>query len=356
MTDERKKWVYPAIAFAFLAIVMGGFGGLFNDKIEPNIIESQKVDGAARTITINAEPTQVFETIPGTLRAREATIISSRILAGIKAIHARAGDRVEVGQLLVELDNQDLIARQNMWQQQVRSFEVRLEQARPHFERVKQLYDEGVSSKADLDRATADYQTALAQLAGAKASSSEAKTAVGFSQIKAPISGRIIDRLAEPGSVASPGMGLLSIYNPITLRVEANVRESLALELNIGDQIEAEIPSAEKKLVTIIEEIIPEAHTGTRSFLIKASIPTDTDLVPGLFVRLHIPTRVENQIHIPNEYINEMGQLNIVWKLINGTAQKQVVTLGEEDSSGNRLLIKGLNDGDTLIHPNSLDD
>ncbi|MCK5040702.1 MAG: efflux RND transporter periplasmic adaptor subunit [Sphingomonadales bacterium] len=354
MIEMKKKWVLPAIALIMLGFVMAIFGGVFKEKISPSILDQVKVDGGAETFAVTTHEQVVFETLPGTLRARVATIVSSRLLAGIKAVHVRAGDRVEAGDLLAELDNEDLKARLTSWQQQVRSFEVKLDQARPHFERIEQLYNEGVSSKAQLDQATANYQGAIAELAGANASAQEAQTALNFSQIKAPISGRIIDRLAEPGSMASPGMALVSIYNPTTLRVEVNVRESLALNLAIGDELQAEVPSINKAFTSIVEEIIPEAHTGSRSFLVKASIITDAQLVPGLFVRLHIPMGTEQQIYIPQSYVREMGQLNIVWVLINGTAHKQVVSLGGVNLDGNRQLIKGLKAGDILLHPDTL--
>jgi RND family efflux transporter MFP subunit len=354
MADNRKKWLFPTIALAALGLVMAIFGGVFNEKIAPTILDQIKVGENVETFTITANEQTVFETLPGTLRARVATIISSRLLASIEAVHVRAGQRVEAGDLLVELDNADLKARANMWQQQVKSYEVRLAQAKPHFERIEQLYNEGVSSKAQLDKATADYKSISAELAGAKASAQEAQTSLSFSQIKAPISGLVIDRLAEPGSMASPGMDLISIYSPSTLRVEVNVRESLALKLAMGDALQAEVPSINKKFTSVVEEIIPEAHVGSRSFFVKASIQSDPRLVPGLFVRLHIPLGTEKQILIPQNFVREMGQLNIVWVLRGGTAHKQVVVLNSIAVDGNRLLIKGLSEGDVLLHPGGL--
>lgn len=354
MIKTNKKWLLPTIAIVLLALVMGLFGGFFNSKIPPETLDKIKVSETAKIFTITEQDHAIVETLPGTLRARVATVVSSRLLAGIKAIHVRAGDLVEAGDLLVELDNADLNSRLNMWQQQVRSFEVKIGQAKPHFERIEQLFNEGITSKAELDRATAEYQSVLAQLAGAKASANEAQAALGFSQVKAPISGRIIDRLAEPGSMASPGMPLVSIYSPSTLRIEVNVRESLALTLKLGDKLEAEIPSLGKQFISTIEEIVPEAHTGSRSFLVKASITADTQLVPGIFVRLHIPVGTEKQVFIPQEFVRELGQLNIVWVLIDGTAHKQVVSLGETNQANQRLLIKGLSAGDILLHPQAL--
>jgi RND family efflux transporter MFP subunit len=351
MTGNRKKQGLSILAFVGLGLIMAQFLGVFGDKITPTILDRDMPSSDPPSITLEAREFVVLEKIPGTIRAREATIVSSRLLAGIETVHVRAGDQVEAGQLLVELENDDLQARLAMWQQQVQSYDVRLAQVRPQYERIKQLFDEGVSSQADLDRATADYQSLLAQLASVTASMQEAQTALNFSQITAPISGRVVDRLAEPGALATPGMGLVSIYNPGTLRIEGNVRESLALGLSLGQPLQAEVPSAGGNIAAIIEEIVPEAHVGTRSFLIKASIASNPLLVPGLFARLHIPVGIEQRIFVSQDYIREMGQLNIVWVQTAGGARKQIVRFGPLDASNNRAVISGLQAGDILVHP-----
>ena len=355
MTEDRKKLMYKLLPIIGLGLVMAIFAGAFNEKIEPTTLGQNAQNESARTYAVKAIETEVIETIPGTLRAKQATILSSRLLAGVKTMHVRAGDYVEAGDLLVELDNEDLKSRHTMWQQQVLSHQARLQQVRPQYERIKQLFESGNSSQASLDKAAADYQSLLAQLASATASEQEALAALDFSQVTTPISGRIIDRLIEPGAMASPGMGLVSIYNPGSLRVELNVRESLALKLSVGDHLTAEIPSVGKIFTTTLEEIIPEAHVGSRSFLVKSSINVDPQLVPGLFVRVRIPVGVEERIFIPQEYIKEMGQLNIVWLKTDAGATKQIITIGDANEDGARLLVKGLQVGDTLVHPDDLE-
>ena len=351
MIENRKKITYAGIAFVVLAIAMGLFSGAFKTKIKPHELALSTLNEAAETYIVENRLTPIFETVPGTLRAKEASVISSRLLAMIKSINVRAGDAVKKGDLLVELDNTDLLARQRRWSEQANGYKAQIEQAQPQFERIKQLYEEGVSSKAQLVRAQANYLNLEAQLASAKASLQEADAALSFSQIKAPFDGRIISRLAEPGNMASPGMELLSIYNPGSLRVEVNVRESVALGLNIGDEVEASVASLNKNYGAIIEEISPEAHTGSRSFLVKAAIAIDPILAPGLFVRLNIPVGVEEQLYIPQELVVEMGQLDMVWIDKNNHPSKQIITLGPKRNDGQRLVVKGLSEGDVLLNP-----
>ena len=57
------------------------------------------------------------------------------------------------------------------------------------------------------------------------------------------MTGRVVDRLAEPGDTAVPGRPLLRIYDPTLLRVEAPVRESLAVRLRVGDPLRVDVPA-----------------------------------------------------------------------------------------------------------------
>ena len=72
----------------------------------------------------------------------------------------------------------------------------------------------------------------------------------------------MVDRFAEPGDTASPGQKLLSLYNPVSLRVEARVREQLALKLAIGDELTVEVPALAQRYTARIEEIVPADQRG----------------------------------------------------------------------------------------------
>jgi membrane fusion protein (multidrug efflux system) len=79
--------------------------------------------------------------VPASIEARETTVVAARLLARIEAIEVRAGDYVEAGQLLIQLQQDELEARSGQAEQGVRSLEARLDEARQTLARTEELHD-----------------------------------------------------------------------------------------------------------------------------------------------------------------------------------------------------------------------
>ena len=210
------------------------------------------------------------------------------------------------------------------------------------------MYQRKLVAVAELDQAQAQFESLTADLAAAVQAHKEALTAVEYSQIVSPIDGRVVDRFSEPGDIASPGEKLMALYNPLSLRVEAQVREQLALSLTLGQSLEVFVPVLEKIIPAIIEERVPAANPGARSFLVKAMVDYDEKLLPGMFVRLLIPRGNQTGIVIPSHLVTQVGQLNIVWVYQAGDLQKRIVRLGRELPNERVVVSAGLRPGDKL--------
>ncbi|MFQ5698065.1 MAG: efflux RND transporter periplasmic adaptor subunit [Myxococcota bacterium] len=142
----------------------------------------------------------------------------------------------------------------------LRASQARLELARRDHARTEELYRSGVAAQQRLDEATAELRSAQAEVAGRRKALEQARAAASFTEIRAPVAGRVVDRLAEPGDTAVPGRPLLRIYDPALLRVEAPVRESLAVRLRVGDPLRVDIPVLGEPVEGRIDEIVPFAE------------------------------------------------------------------------------------------------
>lgn len=345
-----KKILLPVIAIAVLLLMVAVMAGYFSDKIEPGVNDPVVADVSAAVIVVST--TAPFsEPVPASVEAKEATIISSRLLARITAIHVRAGDYVEEGQLLLELEKSDLLARARQAGDQVRSVEARLTEAKQNLKRAEELHQRGLIAVADRDAARADAASLEADLSSARQALEEAETAASYSEIRSPIAGRVVDRFAEPGDTASPGANLLSLYNPFSLWVEARVREQLALSLSMGDQLEVEVPSLDKSYTAKIEEIVPAADPGSRSFLIKAILPSEKQLLPGMYARLKVPAGDRARLLIPADRVARVGQLDVVWVADEGRVLRRFVRLGRPAGEGQVEVLAGLVEGDKVMPP-----
>jgi len=349
--STAQKMLIPVFALTILLLMVAWLAGSFNEKVSPAQNKSSNIAAFDKSSTykIVASTDAIFEPVAASVEAKQATIISSRILARIDTINIRAGDKVKKGDLLIQLERGDLQSQVRQAQQNIKAMQARNKEAKQNFDRSIELFKKQLVSEYDLDKNRADFQSIAAELTAAKQVLSQAKTTLSYATLTAPINGLIVDRFAEPGDTAQAGAKLLSLYNPLSLRVEAQVRERLALTLTHGQNIEIELPSVNKTIIGQIEEIVPAANIGSRSFLIKASIPFHENLLPGMYARMLIPAGEQVKLNIPLEKVAHVGQLDFVWINVDGEIQRRFVRLGKIQKNAMVTVISGLSDGDEVI-------
>lgn len=341
-----NKWAIPLFTVAGLLVVVAWMAGMFTSQVAPGLLE-RPTDKALSSYTVNLISQPKVETIPAGIRAREATLVSSQILARIKQIHVRAGDNVVKGQLLVTLESAGLKAQLAQAVALEEASQASLTEAQETLERTQTLKDKGLVSQSVLDNAIATFRRFDSEVMAANQRNQSAQTALEYSTITSPFSGVVVERSAEPGNMASPGQLLLSLYDPLTLQIEADVRESLATHLEVGRKITVKIDSIGKNIDATIVEIVPAADPNARSFLVKAGIEFNPHLKPGMFARMLIEDGTKDVLSVPEDYVKSYGQLDMVWLLKDGHLSRRFVRLGKTQLNQVEI-ISGLNSGDTL--------
>jgi RND family efflux transporter MFP subunit len=291
-----------------------------------------------------------------TVRAKIETVISPLITAAISSIAVRSGDRLKQGEIVARLDSRELNARVAQAHQAVvaaRATQARVER---DYQRVQRIYkaDPGAISKAELDRIQASRSTAQAQFLRAQHMEDEAKTALSYSTLIAPISGRVVERYADPGDTARQGEPLVRMYDPQTLRLEASVRESVASKLGKGQQLVVRIDAFDEQFSAIVDEIVPSADPGSRSFLVKVILKDSSKLYPGMFGRLMIPIGQIERIYIPQNAVTRVGQLDFVIVKTQQGSVRRYVRLGAQAGDGRVEVVSGLTVGEQILIKNSL--
>lgn len=341
----------------FLGIIAGGvawLSGGFESRISPKDLHPRLMPSAAvmEQAPVESVFRMSYECASGVLESSRRTTISSRILARIEKILVVAGDRVSSGDTVIELESRDLGARVKQAEQLLYAAQAEKDLAQAEEARIKTLLEQGITTRQQYDQALSTLQTAVAQVERRNKELDETKIAFSYSVIKTPVSGRVVDRIADPGDTATPGTPLLRVYDPSRLRVEAPVRESLAVRLRVGDSIQVHIVALNERMSGTISEIVPFAETGTRTMLIKVAIPDSRRLVGGMFARIAVPAEKQMRLYIPIPAVEKIGQLEFV-SLVNksGHTEKRLVTTGGKDQSGRIEILSGLKADETVTWP-----
>jgi RND family efflux transporter MFP subunit len=312
----------------------------------------------------------------GTVRGHSTATLTSKGLGQVRALHVRSGDRIKQGQLLIELEANDVragVARARAALALATASKLEADNAiavakanaglaKTQHQRSQQLLKQGVISQREYDEtearttsAAAQEQGALARAAAAESGIQEARAAVseaeaqlGYTKLTAPFNGRVLERLVDPGTLASPGTPLLVLADDAALRVEAFVPESHAAGIKLGGTAQLELDGS-APAVGKISEIVANVDTASRSFLVKVDVPEGaTELRPGTFARVIFPMGSEPRLVLPGAAVTHFGALERVFVLEHGQAQLRMVTTGERQD-GFATVLSGLSEGERVV-------
>ena len=332
-----------------IGVAVAWLSGWFETKIPPGSIADARQTIDAETVVVSAITSPNVEWASGTVEAAQRTTVASRIVARIDEIRVTAGDQVLAGDTLIVLDARDLNARVQQAKDAHAAAVARLDLANVELKRADELLKQGVATRQRHEQALSEQRVAEAEVRRAQQLRNEAEAALSYSVIRATAPGRIIDRLAEPGDTVTPGGALLRLYDPTSLRVAAPVRESLAVKLRIGDELQVDLPSVGMTLQAPIAQIVPYAEPGARTMLVKVRLPEDTTAVAGMFARIAVPAGKSERSIIPVSAIHTIGQLKFVYVLADGKLEQRLVTTGEPHGQGRVEVLSGISAGEEIV-------
>ena len=300
----------------------------------------------------------------GTVHAKETAVISVQVPATIRQVLVRAGDRVRAGQLLVSLDSavlqsalEQASAGEAAAQKQQMAAQTQALLAAQTLARYQVLKDQKSVSPQEFDEVekrseAAQLQVAVyvAQSQQAKAAVAGARTQLGYAALRAPFSGVVTARTADPGTLAAPGVPLLQIDRDGPLQVDTNVDESLIAAIHLGMKLPVSVEVIQStNLIGTVAEILPAADPSSRSFLVKLDLPGVENLRAGMYATAAIPGAAKPAILVPQSAVVLRGSLACVYALdANGLAQLRYVTTGNRHDDRIEIL-SGLAAGETLV-------
>ena len=340
---KRLGFVLVSIIILFLVLAQLGF--LSQDEIIE--VDAYKAKSANQS---NNSTSSVLDA-SGYVTARMQATVSSKITGKVLEVYIEEGMFVEKDQILAQLDDSTV-------QAELKFAETQLQEARRVFNRTLELRKDNLASQASLDAAES-------QLDGLKARLDISKQIVSDMKIRAPFSGVVINKAAQPGEMISPvsagggftRTGIGTIVDMDSLEVEVDVNESYINrvqpgqpaitnlnaypEWDINSEVIAIIPTADRNKATVKvrigllekdQRVLPDM--GAKVSFLKEQPNTESVVLKGVIV--------------PSTSVIKEGASSFVFLIKNGIIVKTKVQV-ESASANYARIINGIKNGDSVV-------
>jgi membrane fusion protein, multidrug efflux system len=293
-----------------------------------------------------------FVDIQGKVDAEENVNINAQMPGVVSSILVKSGDRVSKGQLLAELDYSSYAAQRE-------ALKPSLTLATTSYQKQERLWNQKIGSEIQYLQAKTQKESLEKQL-------NSINEMIEMMRVKSPIDGTIDDVSLKLGQAAAPGAPGIRVVNFSKLKAKADVAESYASKISIGNEVELVFPDLNKKVSAKISFKGRVINTLTRTFGVEANLISQDDYHPNMLAIMKIVDYVNekaNVIPINTIQNSDEGQFVMVAKKENGRsiAKRQPINVGKQYggmaevesglAAGDKIITTGyqdLNDGDNI--------
>ncbi|QGP91663.1 Macrolide export protein MacA [Neomoorella glycerini] len=335
--------------------------------------------------------------ISGALVPVRVASVVSKLAGQVLAVKADVGDRVQAGQVLVEIDTKELQAQLRQAEAAVRGVQDQAEQARigmetaqvaianagvaldaaqKYYDRIKALADAGAASQSQLDDARTkldqakngldaakkQYEVAKKQyeiasgsgLAQAQAAVNTIKVNMSNAVITSPITGVVTNRNINPGEMAAPTspLPLLTIADTSTLKLQGTVGQEAVPLLAGGQKVTVTMDALPGREFTgTVTQVGPVAAATGQRFPVEISLANPGELKAGMTARAVFKLAAPEGVVVPLAAVRTDGGQDYVFVVKNGKVERRPVVLGLKNEE-QVMVLKGLEAGEQVAVTN----
>jgi RND family efflux transporter MFP subunit len=357
---SKKRILLSVIAAVVVLVIIGVTCNLRGKKAVHD--ERAGINGVKVETIAASEVNEYFETA-GTLKAQSVSEVASRVMGTVTSLKVKQGDRVKTGDVLLELDSKDLMERykgaQAGYDEAIRSLESAKEKkllAQTTYARYKTLAQQNAVAQQQVDEiesqkkvADSEFERASAAAARANSNLEEAKVTLGYAKVTAPTDGVVTTRNIEVGSMAQPGVPLITVEDTSQFRVDINIDERLAGLVKVDMPVDVEIDAIGAGIQGRASEVVPSVDPTSRTFLVKVAVPSRERLYTGLHGRVRILTGTKKALLVPEKAVVRKGQLTGVYVVgADNMVSYRLVRTGKRYGD-NVEVLSGLSTGEKMI-------
>lgn len=317
--------------------------------------------------TVAESQINAWDEFSGRLEAVQRVDVRSRVAGSVQAVHFREGALVKAGDLLITIDPAPYAADVERSEAQVAAAQARVSHATSEHERAKRLWDEQAIAQRELDERVNTLREAQANLRAAQAALQTTRLSLGYTQVRAPVAGRVGKLEVTVGNLVAAGPGapvlttLVSI-SPIYASFDADegvitralkgsqgkdgTRALDTIPVQMGTAASSDTPF--KGRLQLVDNQV-DAKSGTvRARAVFDN--TDGSLMPGQFARLRMGQAQPQKALLVSERAvgTDQDKKFVLVVGADNTVAYREVTLGAS-VNGLRVVSKGLAAGENLV-------
>ena len=359
--DPTRKWVLRSLSvFGVLLTLLSGCKP--KQQVAPPPPEVSVVQPVLKEVT-------EWDDFTGRLEPIKSVEVRPRVSGYLDSIHFKDGQVVKTGDLLFVIDPRPYEAEAQRARANLKRAEAQKNLALQNLQRAEKLMQGSTIAQEQYDTRRNEYEISAANLLEAQAATKASELNLEFTQIKAPIDGRISRRYADEGNFVTGGSAQSTLlttivpFNPLYATFDADERMVLKYtRLDLSGQRTTSREAANPVRIALADEK-DFSHEGKMDFVDNRLDPetgtlrgralvdnSDGLLTPGLFVRIQLKGRGPYQaLLIPDEAIGTDQSKRFVMVVDKeGLAQRRFVTTGRLHE-GLRAVEEGLTPEDRVI-------
>jgi len=288
------KWALTALVLLLLAAAV--LGALSSRKSQQQAVASASAAKAQTVVELAASDVVQARTrelnqglaLSGPLKAINSAFVKARVAGELQGLTVREGDFVKAGQVVARVDASEYQSRVQQAQQQADSARAQVDIVQRQYDNNQALVNQGFISKTALDASQANLNAGKANHNAALAAVAVAKKSLDDTVLRAPLSGQVAQRLAQPGERVGIEARVLEIVDLSRLELEASLSAADALAVRPGQTATLQIEGTTQTVTATVARINPSAQAGSRSVLVYLSIDNSagtSGLRQGLFAQ-----------------------------------------------------------------------
>lgn len=361
LPKQRSLCVAVALSFSLLALSSCGKG-------ESAKAANQAPVAKVGVLTVQSKPFEQYSELQGRTSAYLVSDVRPQVSGIIQKRLFTEGGLVKAGQSLYQIDPSSYQATYNSAKASLEKAQANLAAAKVKQTRYQELVKIKAVSQQDFDDADAALKQAQADVSSAQAALENARINLAYTQVKAPISGRIGRSTVTPGALVQQGqaaaLATIQQLDPIYVNLTQTTTDLLALKRQLASGKLEKTSKGGAKVKLMLEDGTPYAKEGdlqfsdvtvdptTGSVTLRAVFPNpDGLLLPGMYVRAALNEGTQKDaILVPQLAIARDSTGSAVALVLNDKNVVEQRRVETEKAVGDQWLIaSGLKAGDRLI-------